>query len=206
MRSRSTTGCMDVMQVWRSPGHRVEADLGFRRTIRWYVDDVLVAERTSADEKIRLAAEAGHLEVRFSTLGRPRRATLLDDDLDLVPDPGSPAAVHEDKVRAHPTRYATIATVVGVAKVVVPIVATVLLARFTLPHLSLGVPSPDLPDLPSLPSLPLPDLSLPEPVREVLSYAKYVLPVAVAFVLARAEIDRRRKQDERREDDGQSRS
>ncbi|WP_243059524.1 hypothetical protein [Nocardioides sp. SR21] len=201
------------MQVWRSPGHRVEADLGFRRTIRWFVDDELVAERTSADEKIRLEAEAGHLEVRFSALGQPRRATLLDDDLDLVPEPGSSAAVHEEKVRAHPTRYAAIATVVGVAKVVVPIVATVLLARFTLPHLrlDLDLPRPDLPSLPvpDLPSPPLPDLpdvSLPEQVRWVLEHSKYVWPVVLAFVLARAEINRRRRQDERREGDDQSRS
>lgn len=198
------------MQVWRSPGHRVEADLGFRRTVRWYVDDELAAERTSADEKIRLASAAGNLEVRFSALGRPRRATLLDDDLDLAPDPGSPAAEHEEKVRAHPNRYAAIATVVGVAKVVLPVLATLLLARLTLPHLSLDLPTPDLPSLPlpDLPSLPLPDLpdvTLPEQVRWVLENSKYAWPVVLAFVLARAEITRRRRQDERRDDD-QSRS
>lgn len=190
--------------MWRSAEHRVEADLGMRRAVRWYVGDELVAERRTTDEKVRLDAGTDRMEVRFSTLGQPRRATL-NGDLDLVPDPGSAAAAHEERVRAHPTRYAAIQTVVGVAKVVLPIVATVLLARFTLPHLSLGLdlPSPDLPDLPSL---PLPDLALPEPVREVLSYAKYVLPVVVAFALARAEIGRRRQQDEKRADDDQPRS
>ena len=41
-----------------------------------------------------------------------------------------------------------------------------------------------------------PDWSLPGWVREVLDKAKYVLPVIIAFVLARAEIRRRRTQDE----------
>lgn len=195
------------MQVWRAPGHRVEAVPGFRRTVRWYVGDELVAERRTAEEKLRLESGTDRMEVRFSTLGRPRRATL-NDELDLVPDPGSPAAAHEESVRAHPTRYAVIATVVGVAKVVVPIAVTLLLARIALPHLSLdlGLPAPDLPSLP-LPDLPdLPDLTLPEPVRWVLEHAKYVWPIALAFVLARAEISRRRRQDERRGEEPQSRS
>jgi hypothetical protein len=188
------------MQVWRSAGHRVEVDPGFRRTVRWYVGDELAAERRTADEKVRMEAGTDRMEVRFSSLGKPRRATL-NGELDLVPDPGTPAAAHEENVRAHPTRYALIATVGGVAKVVVPIVVTLLLARFALPRLDLGldVPAPDLP------SVPLPDLALPEAVREVLSYATYVLPVLLAFALARAEINRRRRQDERRDDD-QSRS
>ena len=41
-----------------------------------------------------------------------------------------------------------------------------------------------------------PDWSLPGWVREVLDKAKYVVPVIIAFVLARAEIRRRRTQDE----------
>lgn len=201
------------MQIWQSRGHRVEAEPGFRRTVRWYVDDELVAERRSTDEKIRLETGEDRMEVRFSALGRPRRATL-NDDLDLEPEPGSQAAAYEEKVRSHPGRYAAIETAVGVARVVVPLVATLLLARLTLPHLSLGLdlpspdlPSPDLPSLPTpdLPSVPLPGVSLPEPVRWVLENSKYVWPIVLAFVLARAEITRRRRQDEKRGDD-QSRS
>ncbi len=100
---------MSVTQVWRltaaDHAHRVEADPGFSRRLRWYVDDELVVERKSTDEKVRLESDAGRIEVRFSTLGHPRRATLLDeaDGIDLVPDPGSPAAAHEEKVRLHPT-------------------------------------------------------------------------------------------------------
>ncbi len=89
---------------------------------------------------------------------------------------------------------------VGIAKVVVPLVAALLLARLTLPHLSLGLDLPSLPR-PGLPSLPLPDLpdvTLPEQVRWVLENSKYVWPIVLAFVLARAEIRRRRRQDEKR--------
>jgi hypothetical protein len=198
-------------QVWRlavdGHEHRVEADPGTSRRLRWYVDDELVAEKKSMDEKVRIESPAGRLQVRFSTLGAPRRATIADDadGHDLVPDPGSAAARYEDKVRAHPERYALLQTVGGVAKVVVPIVLASLLARFvfSLPISLPSIPSPDLPSLPrpDLPSLPLPDLpswSAPGWVEQVLDVAHYVWPVALAFVLARTEIRRRRRQDEKR--------
>lgn len=193
--------------------HRVEADEGFSRTVRWYVDGELAAEKKSMAEKVTLTAETGKLEVRFSTLGAPRRATLLSDGgpladgVDLVPEPGSKAARHEDTVRAHPERYALLQATGGVVKVVAPIVLTLLLARlaFTLPLPS--IPLPDLPSLPrpDLPSLPLPDLpdlpdwSMPGWVERALDVAQYVWPVVLAYVLARAEIRRRRRQDERRD-------
>lgn len=67
--------------------------------------------------------------------------------------------------------------------------------------------TPDLPDLP-WPDIPWPDLRLPDWVRWLLDEAKYVWPVVLAYVLARAEINRRRKQDELRrgteEQDGRS--
>jgi hypothetical protein len=198
-------------QVWRLHAdgheHRVEADPGTARRIRWYVDGELVAEKKSMDEKVRLESAAGRVQVRFSTLGAPRRATLADDadGQDLVPEPGSAAARHEDRVRAHPERYALLQTVGGVGKVVVPIVLASLLARFafSLPIELPTVPFPDLPSLPrpGLPSLPLPDLpswTLPGWVERVLDVAHYIWPVVLAFVLARAEIRRRRRQDEKR--------
>jgi hypothetical protein len=199
-------------QVWTSTvggrAHRVEADEGFTRQLRWYVDDELVAEKRSTSEKVRLDGPAGRVEVRFSTLGAPRRATVHsgsaafgEQGLDLAPEPGSKAARREEAVRAHPERYALTQTVGGVAKVVVPIVLTVLFARFAF---SLPLPRPDLPSLPrpDLPSLPLPDLpdwSAPGWVEAVLNVAHYVWPVVLAYVIARGEIKRRRRQDERRE-------
>lgn len=202
--------------------HRVEADGSFRHHVRWYADDELVAEKKAAEDRLHLTSDDhGALGVWYGALGGARRASLFqpgDDGLppeagaltglggiDLDPEPGSPAARYEEKVRAHPGRYAAIQTVGGVAKVVVPIVVTLLLARlafsFDWPDWNLpDLPSPDLPDLPfpSLPDLPLPDVSLPGWLRWILEHAKYVVPILVAFGLAQAEIKRRRKQDELR--------
>lgn len=205
-------------QIWTSTvdgrAHRVEADDGFTRRVRWYVDDALAAEKRSMDEKIRLEAPAGRLTVRFTALGAPRRATLVTEDglredgVDLVPEPDSKAARHEEAVRAHPERYALIQATGGVAKVVVPIVVAALLARFAFSLPLPSIPLPDLPSLPipDLPSLPLPDLpdlpdwSMPGWVERVLDVARYVWPVLLAYLLARAEIKRRRRQDRQRED------
>lgn len=196
------------MQVWRltvdGHDHRVEADTGVTHRVRWYVDDELVAEKKAMEDKLRLSSGVGELEVRFSGLGAPRRATLGSflDGTDLVPDPGSKAALHEQRVREHPRRYAVVATVGGAAKVVVPILLAVLAARFAF---SFDLPTPDLPslpvpDLPSLPlpSIPWPDWELPGWVRSVLDKAKYVWPIVLAYVVARAEIRRRRQQDAKR--------
>lgn len=183
--------------------HRVEADPGVRRRIRWYVDDALVAERTALEDQVRLSSPAGELEVRFGALGAPRRATIAGTD--LVPDPGSKADDHERRVREQPGRYAAVATVSGLARVVVPILLAVVGARFAF---SLDLPTPDLPSLPrpGLPSLPLPSAPLPEwepPHRLLwlLDKAKYVWPIVLAYVIARAEIRRRRQQDEKRQGD-----
>ena len=193
-------------QLWSGTvggrAHRVEADDGLTRSVRWSVDGVLVAEKRSMEEKVRVEVAPDRLEVRFSALGAPRRATV--GDVDLLPEPGSRAARHEEAVRAHPERYALIQAAGGAGKVVLPILLTVLLARFAL---SLPLPSIDGPDLPSLPtpdlpSLPLPglpDWSLPGWVEQALGVVKYVWPVVLAYVLARAEINRRRRQDQKRD-------
>ncbi|HWM74367.1 MAG TPA: hypothetical protein VNQ53_11535 [Nocardioides sp.] len=184
--------------------HRVEASGSVRHHIRWYADDALVAEKRAAEDRLHLTSEDhGALGVWYGALGGPRRASLAG--VDLVPDPGSPAAEFEERVRAHPSRYAAIQTVGGVAKVVVPIVITLLLARlafsFDWPDLNLpDLPSPNLPDLPSpnLPDIPFPDVTLPDWLRWILENAKYVVPILIAFGLAQAEVKRRRKQDELR--------
>ena len=108
-------------------------------------------------------------------------------------------------MRLHPRRYAVQAVVVSVLTVVLPLLLGLLAIRFafslSLPWPDLpSLPRPNLPDLPlpSLPDLSLPDWSLPAWVHRVLDALRYVWPVALAFVLARAEIRRRRKQDELR--------
>ena len=191
--------------------HRVEAQGGVRHHIRWYADGDLVAEKKAAEDKLHLDGdEHGTLEVRYGALGGPRRAGI--GGVDLEPEPGSPAAEFEERVRAHPRRYAAIQTAGGVARVVVPIVATVLLARLALsfdwPNWNFpDLPSPDLPDLPSpnLPDIPFPDVTLPGWLRWILDHTHYVVPILIAFGLAQAEVKRRRKQDELRAQRAQQR-
>lgn len=224
---------MPTEQVWTlehdGRSHRVEASGSGAHRVCWYVDGEPVAEQRSWEEKATLtpgpdASDLGRVVVRFSTLGKPRRATLhgAGEDaqslaglggIDLVPEDGSSAAAYEERVRLHPTRYAVIATAAGVAKVVVPLLLGLLAVRFavTLPFPRL----PGLPDLPDLPRIPWPDLpfpdigppelSLPGWLRWLLDKAKYVWPIVLAYVLARAEIRRRRTQDELRRggDEGQ---
>jgi hypothetical protein len=201
--------------------HRVEVQGSVSRTIRWHVDDGLVATKKSADDNVSLEAEPdiGHaIRLKFSVLGHARRVTLFegDDDMpakaraaigvggiDLDPEPGSPAARREQRIREHPWRHAAIATAGGVAKVVLPLLLGLLVVRFAinLPWPNWNIPWPDL-DLPRIPwpDIPWPDINLPDwqvPVwvRWVAEKKKYVWPVLLALVLAKGEINRRRKQD-----------
>jgi hypothetical protein len=210
---------MPTDQVWtlahEGRRHRVVVGGGLAHEVRWYVDDELLAEQKTWDDTVTVEAADRKLVVRHSGLGTPRRATLYaaGEDVaaltglggvDLVPEPGSRAAAYEARVREHPTRYAALATAGGVAKVVVPIVLALVAVRFAVRLPFPDLPHPDLPDVP-WPSLPFPDLpdlpglpDVPGWVRRVLDTLKYVWPVVLAFVLARAEIRRRRAQDERR--------
>jgi hypothetical protein len=211
-----------VDQVWElvidGRAHLVEARGSMNHQVRWYVDGDLVAEKKAMEDKLRLEAEErpelGALAVRFSWAGRGIRATVFDQrdqalaglgGIDLVPEPGSKAAAYEDRIRLHPRRYAAIQTAVGVAKVVVPIIVAVLLARLAfripLPDWDLpDLPWPDLPDIPwpDLPSPNLPDVSVPGWVSWLLEKAKYVVPVLIAVGIAQGEIKRRQKQDQLR--------
>lgn len=206
-------------QVVDGREHRVVADTAMRHRIVWSVDGEVVIDRQTFDDTVRFKDEAyGHLVVRYSALGKPRRATWhpVDADAgsltglggtDLAPSPGSPAESYERRVLEHPRRYAAIQTLGGVAKVVVPLVVAALLAQvaFRIPWPDLpSVPFPDLPSIP-WPSIPwpdwdLPDWTLPGWLRWIVQNAKYVVPIIVAFVLAQAEIKRRRDQHAKRRD------
>ncbi|WP_154402661.1 hypothetical protein [Nocardioides speluncae] len=230
--------------------HRVEVvDHALSRSISWYVDDELVAQKKSGDENVELepedeldevdaveAVEApdprGALGLKFTTLGRPRRVTWHepDDDLgasaraalgtggiDLVPEPGSKAAIYEQKMRDHPRRYAVQRVAVAVVGVVLPILLGLLAVRFAVsipwPDINLpSIPVPDLPNIPwpeipwpdiNLPSIPFPDLpdwQLPAWLSWLLDHLKYIWPIGLALLLALGEIDRRKKQDKLRAD------
>lgn len=217
----------DADQVWtldhQGRTHRVEASGAASHQVRWLVDGELVTEKQAWEEKLTLdGAECGRVVVRFSTFGKARRATLFDADedaqalagiggVDLVPEAGSPASAYEDRIRLHPQRYAAIATLVGVAKVVVPLLVGLLAIRLAVSIPWPDLPFPNLPDIPwpDLPSIPVPDLPdvrLPDWLRWLLDKVKYVWPIVLAYVLARAEINRRRKQDELRRAPGSTES
>ena len=202
-------------QVWtlehEGRQHRVVAGRSARHVVRWYVDGELRAERGTMSDKVTLASpgpeDEAKLLVYYSALGAPRRATLYPDGddatavvrlggIDLVPEPGSSAERYDDKLREHPNRYAGLAALGGAAKVLIPILLTVLAVRFAVSIPWPNVPFPDLPspDLPSIPwpDIPTPDWQVPDWVWWILDKAKYVWPVVVAYVIARAEIKRRK--------------
>ena len=199
-------------QVWEADvdgrHHRVEMTDGFVPRLVWTVDGDEVATGKAGDRTTTLSSsEHGRLVVRTSLFSKPRRASVLGKGeliggVDLQPAPGSPAARHHDKVLAHPGRYTALETLGAAGGVVVPIIIFALLARlaFEIPWPDLpSIPWPNLPDI-NLPSIPWPDVNLPsvklpEWVRLILENAKYVVPVIIAFVLARAEIRRRRQAD-----------
>lgn len=206
--------------------HRVEVQGSVFRTIRWHVDDDLVATKRTTKDNVSLEAETdiGHaLELQFDVLGHTKRATLYErgdtmlervggamghGGIDLDPEPGSPAARREQRIREHPWRHTTIATVGGVAKVVVPVLLGLLVVRFAinLPWPHWNIPWPDIelpriswPDIP-WPEIPWPDVDapnwqVPEWVRWVAKTMGYGWPVLLALVLAKLEVDRRREQD-----------
>ncbi|RNL60633.1 hypothetical protein EFK50_20175 [Nocardioides marmoriginsengisoli] len=197
--------------------HRVSVrPSGITRVITWSVDGTTVIEKKSGEDKLVLTdPDGGHGSVRclFTALGRSRQVTWFEPGADLTaqigfggidldPEPGSKAALREEKMRAHPKRYAARHVVAGVAKVVLPILLTLLVARFAIridwPDWNLpSLPRPNLPDLiPDLPDIDLPDLSLPGWVQTILNNAKYVVPVLIGIGLASNEVKRRRKQDE----------
>jgi len=198
------------------------ADAGLRRSLTWLVDGTEVAQKRTSDERVVLdGGESGALGVRLPTFAGPaRRVTWYPPGselgavaaasaglggVDLDPEPGSKAAAREAWIRAHPNRHAARRTATAVAGVLLPLLMFWLLARIDLPWPSIPLPRIPLPDW-DLPSIPWPDIAIPWPdwqlpawVKEVLDKAKYVGPVLIAFVLARAEVRRRRAQDERKQ-------
>ncbi len=201
------------------------------REVVWTRDGVELARKRTSDETIVLSpdGEDAALRVKLTPLGRARRVTLHASEAeahtglggsDLEPEPGSRAARRADWIGRHPHLHTARQTAVAAAGVAVPVLLVWLLSRVTWP--SFDVPWPDLPSIPwpDLPSIPWPDISLPaipwpdvdlpglpawtEPVR------KFLVPVLIAFFVARGEVRRRRKAEERRrldvESPGDSRS
>lgn len=214
--------------------HRVETSAGdgWSTTATWWVDgEEMATKKSSSEDNLYLAAEKDHdradtvgaVRVRFTMLSKPVRATWFEGTrstasaasyvgtggIDLVPEPGSPAAQREERMRAHPRRHAARHVAGGVGKVLLPIVAAAvvawLLSRISLPDVDLGLPTIPWPDLPSIPwpqipwpSISLPSVDVPDWLLWLLDKVKYVWPVLLGLWLARREMTRRREQDELR--------
>lgn len=204
---------------WRT--HTVEiASAGAARRVTWTVCDEPVAERTVHDDRVVLdGGTHGAVAVRLPVLAGPaRRVTWWSADeplgavpaaalgvggLDLDPEPGSAAADREAWIRDHPRRYAARRVGTRLIAVLAALVATWALSQVDLPAIpwpQWRLPSIPWPSIP-WPSLPWPDWSLPdlpEWVRSILGYARLAWPVLLAAVLVRAELRRRRDQDEQK--------
>lgn len=171
----------------------------------------------------------GAVRLRFGPFGPARRVTWYDGTgdldaatsaelgvggVDLVPEPGSRAARRDEWIDAHPRLHTAKRTAAAVVGVLVPLLVVWLLGRFALPAIPWPdwdlprIPWPDLPSIPwpqiDLPQIPWPDWQLdwtpPAWLAWIRDHAKYVTPVVVAFVVARAEVRRRRRQRELREE------
>lgn len=218
----------DDQPAGRSPSHEHEgpaelgvigakfSSLGKPRRVTWFGQERLDAD---PDEESTDDADEPDESDESGDGKKPSRAmahaVLGVGGIDLDPEPGSPAALREARIRAHPRRYTAIQTAGGVAKVVLPILLGLIAVRFVvnIPWPSIPWPNIPWPDLPSIPwpdipwpSIPWPDINLPHfdfevPgwVRWLLDKAKYVVPILIAFALARNELRRRRKQDELKE-------
>ncbi len=211
------TGSFSRTVTWHVDGRLVAAKKSSEDTVRLRTGDRLGKSGgsvTDADGEGR--PDVGAIGVKFTAFGRPRRVTWYRADgdvsatthallgrggIDLDPEPGSPAALREERMRRHPRRHAAVAIVGGVGKVVIPLLLGLLAVRLALsipwPDWNLpSIPWPDV-DLPWIPwpEVDLPDWQVPGWVSWLADTVKYVWPVILAAVLARAEIKRRRQQD-----------
>jgi hypothetical protein len=187
----------------------------FKRSIVWTVDGDDVASKETSEDSVTLGSEAEPAVVKLKISGwsdSARRVRLftgatsaaahaaavsrLGGD-DFLPDPGTKAARRQERMAAHPWRYTLLRTISAIAGIVVPIAVIWLLTRL---FGGVDLPDVDLPDVPwpdvDLPEIPFPDITLPsvdlpEMPAWMRTVAKYVVPVAVAFFVARREVKRR---------------
>ncbi|MBC2933266.1 hypothetical protein [Nocardioides sp. zg-1228] len=195
----------------------------FTREVAWTRDGTEVGRTKTSDDTIVLAPTGadGAVRLRCAIVGPTRRVTLHDGEAeahtglggtDLEPAAGSRAARRAEWIGAHPHLHTARQTAIAAAGVGVPVLLVWLLSLVPWPSLDIpwpdislpSIPWPDLPSIPwpdiTLPSIPWPDIDLPslpslpawtEPVRQVL------VPVLIAFFLARGEVKRRRRAEEK---------
>lgn len=206
----------DARESWYLAGgeHDDVVEIAQGRLVRevwWTRDGTEVATKKTSDETIVLTAQAhGAVRLKFALVGPARRVTLHGSETeahtglggaDFEPEPGSRAAERAEWIGRHPHLHTARQTAVAAAGVVVPIVAIWLLTLVPWPSVDvpdLGMPSIPWPDLPAvpwpdLPAVPWPDLDLPDLPAWVDTVRKLLIPILIAFFIARGEVRRRRK-------------
>lgn len=188
------------------------------REVWWRRDGAEVARKKTSDETIVLTAEAGGaVRLKFPLMGPARRVTLHDTETeahtglggaDFEPEAGSRAAERAEWIGQHPHLHTARQTAVAAAGVAVPVIVIWLLTLVPWPSVDvpwpdLGLPSIPFPDLPDLPAIPWPDLpsipflDLPDLPGWVDEVRRFAIPIVIAFFIARGEVKRRRKAEEK---------
>lgn len=166
------------------------------------IDGEEVAEGRSAGRRVTVGHDDVEVRVHLAWHGLAIvRAELQRQGappLPLEPEPGSLAARRERFAREHPALFAAQHVVVGIGKVVLPLVGIGLLVGLLA---EIPWPAVDLPSIPApsidLPSIPLPSIDLPEIpgwIQAVVESSKYWGPIVAGVWLAIREYRRRQRE------------
>lgn len=210
------TGSFSRTVRWYVDGQQAAAKKSLQLDVQLDPGDRLTKGGSTSGPLAEEQPDVGAIGVAFTAFGRAKRVTWYraegDDSaiacavidtggIDLDPEPGLPAALRDDRIRRHPRRHAVLAVAGGAGMVLGPLLLGLLAVRLTIsipwPDWNLpSIPRPHL-DLPSIPwpNVDLPDWNVPDWVAWLADKVRYVWPVILAWVLASAEIKRRRKQD-----------
>ncbi len=170
------------------------------------IDGEVVAEEKPKNGRVEVSHGEVAVKAKLTTFEQSIRwaeVTVGDgESVPLDPEPGSRQAKLEEYAVSHPKLYAARHVVVGIGKVVVPILGVGLvfnlLPSFSVPTPDVSLPSfsipfpeihpPDLPDFPALPGW----------AETVIDSLKFVTPVLIGGWLARREYMRRKETEEKK--------
>lgn len=200
--------------------HAVAVERGpLVREAVWSRDGVEVGRKKTSDETFVVAPQGadGAVRLKFGVTGPARRVTLHASETeahtglggtDLEPEAGSKAAARAEWIGAHPHLHTARQTAIAAAGVGVPVLVIWLLTLVPWPSIPWpdvdlpSIPWPDLPSIPwpdiRLPAIPWPDVDLPDLPPWVDTVRKFAIPILIAFFIARGEVKRRRKAEEKK--------
>ncbi len=187
--------------------HVVEVEpAGLGRRVTWSVDGTPIAERCGVAGRVTLSpaagsGTAGSVRLRFGSFVPARRvswhprndpsAAVGLGGRDFLAEAGSRAARRDAFIAAHPRAYTGYRIALAIATLAVALAVGPVVSWFVN-----NVPWQQLPAIP-WPDVQLPQWSLPDWLGGVIDVLKFVVPVLIAFALARLELRRRRQQRER---------